>query len=312
MCAAVLAAGCRRPAPEDPWAWEKNPGLDPYPTGQTLEGKAGPALTDIGFRLDPARGTKEIAAEAQPATEEEALYLKAALSGQAWAQTKLGMRSVQEDDLQRIGEGLRWLNAAADQNDTEALRVLSALAANGRGMEQSDKESYKYMSRAAELGSPEAQYELANMLANGRGMARDMEAAIIWGRKAAEQGHAPAQLALGRMLVSSVDSARVEEGMGYIKRAADGGNKEALFLLAGAIASGDYGMVKDELKAEAMARPEAEAGDAEFQFALATLYLRGDSFADKRAEGMSWLQSAAEKGHPGAVKALEQMKNPPQ
>lgn len=310
MCAAVALSACRRPAPEDPWAWEKNPGLDPHPTGKTLQGQSGPALPDVSFRLDPARGEKQALAAAQPASEEESLYLGAARSGQTWAQTKIGIKYVQEsDDLGRIGEGLRWLNAAADQNDTEALRVLSALAAQGRGVDQSDKEAYKYMSRAAELGSPEAQYELANMLANGRGMPRDMEAAIVWGRKSAEQGYAPAQLVLGRMLVGSLDRNRIEEGMNFIRRAADNGDKEALFLLAGATASGDYGTQKDEAKAAALALPEAEAGDAEFQFALATLYLRGETFVEKREEGMRWLEKAAQQGHPGAVNALRQIKN---
>lgn len=304
MCAAVLAAGCRRPAPEDPWAWEKNPGLDPYPTGQTLEGKAGPALTDIGFRLDPARGTKEIAAEAQPATEEEALYLKAALSGQAWAQTKLGMRSVQEDDLQRIGEGLRWLNAAADQNDTEALRVLSALAANGRGMDQSDKESYKYMRRAADLGSPEAQYELANMLANGRGMPRDMEAAIIWGRKAAAQGYAPAQLSLGRGLIGSVEQERKKEAMDFLQMAVDQGNIEAVLFLATVIGKGDFGLPKDETRAEQLLLPWAEKGNADCQFVLAALYQHGETFAERRGEARVWLQKAADQGHARALEIL--------
>ena len=310
MCAALALSACRRPAPEDPWAWEKNPGLDPHPAGQTLQGPAGPKASGVTFRLDPARGAKDGAGSAQPATEEDALYLRAARSGQAWAQTKIGIKYVMEsEDLARLGEGLRWLNTAADQNDTEALRALSALASQGRGMDQSDKESFKYMSRAAELGSPEAQYELANMLANGRGMPRDMEAAIVWGRKAAEQGYAPAQLSLGRMLVGSLERGRVEEGMKFIQRAADNGSKEALFLLAGAIANGDYGMQKDEAKAAAMALPNAEAGDAEFQFAVATLYLRGEIFSQKRDEGLVWLEKAAQQGHAGAMNALRQIKN---
>ena len=309
MCAAVLmAAGCRRPAPEDPWAWEKNPGLDPHPTGQTLEGTSGPALPDIGFRLDPARGTEAIAVEAQPATEEEALYLQAARSGHSWAQTKLGMRYAQADDLQRIGEGLRWLNTAADQNDTEALRVLSALAANGRGMEQSDKEAYKYMRRAAELGSPEAQYELANMLANGRGMPRDPEAAIIWGRKAAEQNYAPAQFALGRALVGSIEQQRKNEGIDLLLKAAEAGQMEALLFLSTALGKGDFGLAKDEARAEALLLPEAEKGNADCQFVLAALYQHGDTFAERRGEALVWLQRAADQGHQRALEVLSAAK----
>ena len=308
MCAAVLAAGCRRPAPEDPWAWEKNPGLDPHPTGQTLQGQAGPALSDVSFRIDPARGTTETAA-AQPASEEEALYLRAARSGQAWAQTKIGIKYVQEgDDIARLGEGLRWLNAAADQNDTEALRALSALAAQGRGMDQSDKESFKYMSRAAELGSPEAQYELANMLANGRGMPRDMEAALIWGRKAAEQGYAPAQFSIGRILIESIDSERKNAGVDFLRRSIAGGNSVAAIFLATVKARGDFGVVKDELEAEAILKSFAEKGDAECQFALANLYGMGAGFEDNRRLATEWLMRAAESGHEKARIALTKMK----
>jgi TPR repeat protein len=298
MCLAVLASACRRPAPEDPWAWEKDPGLDPHPAGQTLEGPSGPKLPDVSFRIDPARGTTETTAAAQPASEEEALYLRAARSGQAWAQTKIGIKYVQEgDDIARLGEGLRWLNAAADQNDTEALRALSALAAQGRGMDQSDKESFVYMRRAAELGSPEAQYELANMLANGRGMPRDMEAAIIWGRKAANQGYAPAQFSIGRMLIESVDLDRKNEAIELLRRATAGGNSVAAIFLATVKARGDFGVAKDELEAEAILMPFAKKGDAECQFALANLYAMGQAFENNRERSREWLLRAAESGH---------------
>jgi len=296
MLAALALSARRRPAPEDPWSWEKNPGLDAHPSGQTLEGSSGPVLPDVSFRLDPARGTTETAA-VQPANEEEELYLRAALSGQAWAQTKIGIKYVMEgDDVARLGEGLRWLNAAADQNDTEALRALSALAAQGRGMDQSDKESFKYMSRAAELGSPEAQYELANMLANGRGMPRDMEAAILWGRKAAEQGHAPAQFAMGRALISSIEQARKNEAIEWLAKAAQAGQAQAVLLLATAIGKGEYGLMRDEARAEELLLPWAEKGNADCQFVLAALYQHGETFAGRRSEAQLWLRRAAENG----------------
>ena len=306
MCAAVALSACRRPAPEDPWAWEKNPGLDPHPTGQTLQGPSGPKLSDVSFRIDPARGTTETAA-AQPASEEEALYLRAARSGQAWAQTKIGIKYVMEsEDLARLGEGLRWLNTAADQNDTEALRALSALASQGRGMDQSDKESFKYMSRAAELGSPEAQYELANMLANGRGMPRDMEAAIVWGRKAAEQGHAPAQFAMAKVLIGSVEQTRKNEAIDFLTKAAQGGQVDAVLFLATALGRGQFGLPRDEARAEALLLPWAEKGNADCQFVLAALYQHGETFAERRDEARVWLERAAEGGNEKAREIIRQ------
>jgi len=311
MCAAVALSACRRPAPEDPWAWEKNPGLDPHPTGQTLQGPSGPKLSDVSFRIDPARGAKtEALAAAQPTTGEEELYLNAARSGQAWAQVKLGMKYVMQDDIARVGEGLFWLNAAADQDNTEALRVLAALSMEGRGVDQSDKEAYKYTRRAADLGSPEAQHELANMLATGKGMPRDMEAALIWGREAAQRGYAPAQFAVAQMLVGSVEQERKNEGLAFLQQAADAGRIEAVIFLAMALARGDLELEKDEARAESMLKTYAENGNADCQFALASLYEQGETFADRRDEAQEWLRRAAEGGHRRAIEMIRKAKQP--
>jgi TPR repeat protein len=179
-------------------------------------------------------------------------------------------------------------------------------------MEQSDKESYKYMSRAAELGSPEAQYELANMLANGRGMARDMEAAIVWGRKASAQNYAPAQFALGRALVGSIEQQRKNEGIDLLLKAAEAGQTEALLFLSTGLGKGDFGLPKDEARAEALLLPQAEKGNADCQFVLAALYQHGDTFAERRGEALVWLRRAADQGHPKALEILrsEEMQRP--
>ena len=304
LCAAVLAAGCRRPAPEDPHAWEKNPGIDPRPTGQTLEGTWGRPLDKLTFRLDPARGTKA-AADRQPVDAEDDLYLRAARSGQAWAQTKLGVKYVtQSDDIARMGEGLYWLNAAADQNNTDALRVLSALAMEGRGVDQSDKEAYKYMRRAADLGSPEAQFALANMLAEGQGMPRDTEAALMWARKAGEKGFAPAQIAAGKTLLASIEQERKNAGIELLQRAADSGKIEAVLLLASAFGRGESGIQKDEERAEKLLLPYAENGNTDCQYLLAVLYQNGETFTHRRGEARVWLRRAADAGNRKAIEAI--------
>jgi TPR repeat protein len=160
------------------------------------------------------------------------------------------------------------------------------------------------MRRAADLGSPEAQYELANMLANGRGMPRDMEAAIIWGRKAAAQGYAPAQLSLGRGLIGSVEQERKKEAMDFLQMAVDQGNIEAVLFLATVIGKGDFGLPKDETRAEQLLLPWAEKGNADCQFVLAALYQHGETFAERRGEARVWLQKAADQGHARALEIL--------
>ncbi|MFM8887062.1 MAG: tetratricopeptide repeat protein, partial [Chthoniobacterales bacterium] len=304
MCAAVAVTACRRPAPEDPWAWEKNPGLDPHPTGQTLQGSSGPKLFDVNFRLDPARGTDGGNGARSAAMENES-YLRAARSGQAWAQTKLGMKYVMQDDIALMGEGLFWLNAAADQNDAEALRVLSALSSQGRGVDQSEKEAYKYMRRAADLGSPEAQYELAMMLAKGIGRPRDTGAALIWARKAAEQGNINAQMYVGRELIASIEQERKNEGAAFLQKAAEAGQAQAALFLAGVFSAGQFGLAKDEKRAEQLLLPAAEQGNADCQFMLASLYQNGESFNGKRDQVQKWLGQSAKGGNMKAIQALQ-------
>lgn len=312
LCAALVVTACRRPTAEESPAWERNPGLDPRPAGQTTDGKKFPPVADVSFRLSPEPETASTAG-GQVIAEEDELYLRAARSGQAWAQTKLGMKYVMRDhDLARMGEGLHWLNAAADQNDTDALRVLAALAMQGRGVDQSEKEALKYLRRAAELGSPEAQHQLATMLISGQGSPRDAEAAIYWLRKAAGRNFAPAQFMAGRMLIDSVEAERKNEALDYLQRAADAGQIEAVVFLSSALGRGEFGMTKDEAKAEALLLPWAGNGNADCQFALATLYRYGESFANKRSEALDWLRRAADAGNRRAAEILRKTSELPQ
>lgn len=238
----------------------------------------------------------------------EGEYFEPAMRGEAWAQTKLGKAYVASaDDPLRVQQGVQLLRQAAEQNDAEALLELSFLAASGRGMARSDLEAFEYCLQAAKAGLDQAQYRLALMYTDGKGTTADGNAAISWFRKAAMQGYTPAKHTLAlALLESSREGNNNAEAIGWLESAAKDGHREALFFLAGATAYGDYGLVKDERKAAEMALPKAEAGDAEFQFALATLYLRGESFAGQRAEGQKWLQKAAASGHPEAQKLMQE------
>ncbi|MFM8458191.1 MAG: tetratricopeptide repeat protein, partial [Chthoniobacterales bacterium] len=221
-----------------------------------------------------------------------------------------GMKYVMQDDIALMGEGLFWLNAAADQNDAEALRVLSALSSQGRGVDQSEEEAYKYMRRAADLGSPEAQYELAMMLANGKGMPRDTEAALIWARKAAERGNINAQMYVGRELIASIEQERKNEGAAFLQKAAEAGQAQAALFLAGVFSAGQFGLAKDEKRAEQLLLPAAEQGNADCQFMLAVLYQNGEAFADRRDQVHKWLSQSAKGGNAKAIEALQRANKP--
>ena len=193
----------------------------------------------------------------------------AAARGEAWAMVMLGQKKVASGvDGRQIREGLEMIRRAADQGDAGA------------------------------------QYELATMHAEGRGVVRDSNLAILWGRKAAEQGNVEAQFSVGKILIESSDEEDRATAAEYLQKASDAGNIQAVLFWATALGRGEYGLIKDEARAEAMLRPWAEAGNSDCQFVLAALYRFGDSYAARRDEAYVWMQRAADQGHQQARQIL--------
>jgi TPR repeat protein len=280
---------------------QQNPGLATRPSGFTLDGTNAPAEQPIDLtRPNPQSAVRS--------TSSEELYFDAAMGGEAWAQTKLGKVYLgSSNDAEQQRKGIELLQKAAAQKDAEALYLLAKTIAAGFGAQPSNIAAMEKLQEAAELGHAEAQYELALMYAEGRGLPKDSDLALHWGKKAAEQGNNSAKYSLALALLARDQSHEfTSEAVSLLTRAANDGHRDALFFLAGAIAHGNYGLAKDEKKAAEIALPFAQAGDAEFQFALATLYLRGESFGGHRDEGIKWLKKAANNGQSQARQMLEE------
>jgi TPR repeat protein len=238
-------------------------------------------------------------------TDEEKKFSEAAAGGNTWAQARLGTIYVNSpSDPIRLKLGLELLNTAASQGSPDALFELAKMALAGRGVERSPTAAFDFMRRAAESGLPDAEYELASMYSEGRGTAKDPVAALKWARKAAANSHPKAMAAIGSTMLQSPDPATRSEGLGMLTQAADGGNKDAAMSLGTAYAKGEGGLPKDEIAAEALLKKHAEAGDAEFQFVLASLYNFGEVFAARRGEAHLWLKRAADQGHAKALEIL--------
>ena len=282
---------------------QTDPGLSIKPAGVTLSGeRLAPEKAPVDLSRPEMRQTERLS------TRLESEYADAATRGEAWAQTKLGKAYVANiEDAQIQQRGVELLSQAAEQDDAEAIYLLAMLSVTGIAVEQSNLNAFAQMKRAAELGFAEAQFELAAMYMEGRGTNVERDAAIRWARESSAAGHIPAKYALAMALLEQ--DASSEEAIMWLESAANSGHRDALFFLAGAVAHGHFGILKDELRAAKLAAPLAEAGDGEFQYALATLYMRGEIFADRRAEGKKWLQRAAASGHPAAQELLEQAKS---
>ena len=273
---------------------QKSPGLSAKPSGRTLsEPSAPPAEQPV----DLSRPNPQAAIDSVSGGE---IYFDAAMRGETWAQTALGKVYLeQSDNPERRRKGIELLEMAATQKDAEALFVLSTMSATMPISQPSVIDSVGKLKKAAEFGSADAQYEMAVMLMNDAGASElTKREAIEWARKAARQGNAKAQHSAGITLLKQASSPEdAKEGLSLLEKAAAQNHREALMVLAGILTRGEFGLAKDQERAEALLLPRAKEGDSEFQFGLATLYLYGEQFGGAREDGMAWLRQSADAGY---------------
>jgi len=86
----------------------------------------------------------------------------------------------------------RWLKAAANEENAEALCILGKAHVQGRGVPRDRQLAAEFFLKSAELGYPEAQLRTGLALAQGWNGDADLHAAAMWYRKAARQGQAQA------------------------------------------------------------------------------------------------------------------------
>ena len=84
------------------------------------------------------------------------------------------------------------------------------------------------------------------MYEKGYGVQRDPELASRYMRESAERGDVSAAFKLGVYLTRQDDGAKVEEGLRWIWKAAENGNKMAYFHLEGIFKLGKHGVRKDK------------------------------------------------------------------
>jgi TPR repeat protein len=124
-------------------------------------------------------------------------------------------------------------------------------------------------------------------------------------RKAADAGHAEAQAVLAAIL-DATDAD--EEAVTYYRKAAEAGNLDGVFGLATMYASGD-GIKKDIQQARSLLIRAAEGGHKEATWLLAQAYIRGElGFSEDQRNGpeaLKWIALAADQDFIVAIDAME-------
>ena len=182
--------------------------------------------------------------------------LVAARAGNADAQRAAGEALLNRVDHTRAAEGMKWLEAAATQNDTGAMIVLGKAWLFGSSSHVPDAAKARaWFDRVQPQSNPQAAYYLGIMEKAGYGKPADPVAAAAHFRLGAQHNLPEAMYLLGNAFASGegVDS-DPREAMRWFLRAASLEHPQATQELAHAFARGDTLLPQSDFQAAQMRR----------------------------------------------------------
>jgi TPR repeat protein len=184
--------------------------------------------------------------EQSPARAAQAILL-AAGEGEVEAQALLGQILLDGQGIaQDQSLALRWFGIAAERGHLMARNMLGRCHEHGWGVAADASIAAQHYRIAAQAGLDWAMYNLANLLATGRGVAMDHSRALALYRCAAERGHAKSMNLLGRYLEEGQacpeDAAAARD---WYRRSAEGGDFRGQFSFAAVLA--DEGRVEEAI-----------------------------------------------------------------
>jgi len=174
---------------------------------------------------------------------------------------------------------LETLQAAADENDTEAMLVYGMRLMQGEGVDANTTEGLEWINKAADAGDTQAWYVLGVVYANAMGVELDFAKAIEYWRNGAEAGDADCQTSMGMLYeagdkIPSGFEADGAEAVKWYQMAAEQDHTEAIWHLAKILGRGIDVEQNDE-EALAWFRRGAELGNGDCMWGLGRSYLKG-------------------------------------
>lgn len=125
------------------------------------------------------------------------IYLPLALKGDVEAQKWMGLLSLHHDNNSE--ESLMWYTKAAEQGDTEAMRLIALGHSDVTGYYGVNRqEEFKWYLRAAEAGDGDAQESVGREYSIGEVVTKDFDKMVYWYKKAIDSGYLPACAALAQ------------------------------------------------------------------------------------------------------------------
>ena len=164
------------------------------------------------------------------------------------------------------------------------------------------------IAKLAREGNANAAFGIGYCYQTGKGVQASVVDAEKWYRIAAEAEHLGGRLALGMLVLSrsGVSTDMADEGIAWIKKAADGGQVDAQLQLGRFYANG-IGVAKDPQMGRAWLTMASGAGSAEAAFELGQIAEKGDEGSEPDGkQALSHYLKAAEGGSVRAMMYLGQ------
>ncbi len=225
---------------------------------------------------------------------------KAAALDTVAAQMLLGemLRQTDPDDA------LKWLIAAGNQGQTEAMVFAGQMMASGRGVEAPDVAgAASWFSKAAEKGDSAGMYALAECYLFGKGVPKDPKRSIELLTSASALNNPRAMNLLGdlyRKGVPGLIQSNFDETVRLFSHAKDLGFLDAQGNL-GVLYIYGQGVPKDEKKALELFRDGAEKGNALCMYFYAMCFDGGVGVAKNSEKARTWYVRAAQGGNRTAI-----------
>ena len=190
------------------------------------------------------------------------------------------------------------LTPLAEAGEVKAQEALLHIYAYGEGVPVDLDLTYKWSLRAAELGSPIGENSVGASYSRGEaGLTKDVAEARRWFRRAVGKGNVKAKYALGQnYLLGLTEKADPIMAIAYVEAAADAGYEKAQLLAGSLLASGRYGVLRDDAMAVHYYELAAENGNLGAYVFLGVQALFTPTPFSQRAEGVKWILLAERGG----------------
>lgn len=253
-------------------------------------------------------------------------FEKAAKQGYVEAQSVLGIMYMEGIGVKRdYATSYAWNSKAANNGHPVAMYHLGQLYEKGAGVEQDDKAAVHWYALAAKQNDTNAAFEMGVAYAKGiGGLPKDLNLAIDFYTRAAKKGSIAAQFNLAliydrqaEQLTGEARNAKLQQAIGWLKKASEAGNGQSTYLLADYYTYG-IAVAKDTSYGQALIKKAAEQGDPFAQKALGLkqskdshlVLKKGKLVQDKQqtnemlVKAFNTWQEAAESGSKKAIKEL--------